>query len=51
MWLQRLLSELGANIEKTIKMFSYNQATISIAKNLVHRDRTKHIEINRNFIS
>ena len=51
MWLQRLLSELGATIEKTIKMFSNSQSAIGIAKNPVHHDRTKHIEIARHFIS
>lgn len=32
-------------------MFCDNQASISIAKNLVHHDRTKNIEIDRHFIS
>ena len=41
MWLQRLLSDLGATIEKTIKMFSNNQSAISIAKNTVHHDRNE----------
>ncbi|XP_022752239.1 uncharacterized protein LOC111300944 [Durio zibethinus] len=31
-------------------LFYYNKATISIAKNLVYHDRTKHIELNRHFI-
>ena len=50
-WLQRLLSELGATIEKTIKMFTDSQVAISIAKNPVHHDRTKLIEKDRHFIS
>lgn len=32
-------------------MMCDNQAAISIAKNPVHPDRTKHVEIDRNFIS
>nr|CAN77272.1 hypothetical protein VITISV_018551 [Vitis vinifera] len=50
-WIQRMLNELGISTKKPIKMFCDNQAAISIAKNLVHHDRTKHIEIDRNFIS
>ena len=49
-WIQRLLNELGISTEKLIKMLYDNQAAISIAKNLVHHDRTKHIEIDRHFI-
>ena len=51
MLLQRLLSELGATIEKTTKMFYDSQVVISIAKNPVHHDRTTHIEIDKHFIS
>ena len=32
-------------------MLCDNQAAISIAKNLVHHDRTKHIEIDIHFIT
>ena len=33
-----------------MSVFCDNLATISIAKNLVHHDRTKHVEIDRHFI-
>nr|CAN70101.1 hypothetical protein VITISV_041740 [Vitis vinifera] len=36
--------------EEPMKMFYDNQSAISIAKNLVHHDRTKHVEIDRHFI-
>ena len=49
-WLIRVLLELRILVEKSMKMFCDNQATISIAKNPVHPDRTKHVEIDRHFI-
>ncbi|EXB93652.1 hypothetical protein L484_018038 [Morus notabilis] len=49
MWLQRLLRELKVEAQDSVKMFSDSQAAISIAKNPVHHDRTKHIEIDRHF--
>ena len=42
--------ELRIPLEKPMMMFCDNQATISIAKNPVHHDRTKHAEIDRHFI-
>ena len=51
MWLQRLLRELKLKVQASVKMFTDSQAAISIAKNSVHHDRTKHIEIDRHFIS
>ena len=51
MWLQRLLRELKVETKDMIKMMSDSQAAISIAKNPIHHDRTKHIEIDRHFIS
>ena len=46
MWIRRLLSELGVTVEKPMKLFCDYQAAIRIAKNPVHHDKTKHIEIN-----
>ena len=51
MWLQRLLRELKVEVQDSVKMFSDSQAAISIVRNPVHHDRTKHIEIDRHFIS
>ena len=51
MWILRLLKELKLEPTNPIKLLCDNQAAISIAKNLVHHDRTKHIEIDRHFIS
>ena len=50
LWVKRVLSELRLYLEESISMFCDNKATISIAKNPVHHDRTKHIEIDRHFI-
>ncbi|RVW34590.1 Retrovirus-related Pol polyprotein from transposon RE1 [Vitis vinifera] len=50
-WIKRVLSELGQTSSSPILMMCDNQATISIAKNPVHHDRTKHVEIDRHFIT
>ena len=49
-WLNRLLEELRVPLKHPIVLYSDNQAPISIAKNPVHHDRTKHVEIDRHFI-
>ena len=49
-WLKRLLEELRVPNATPIELLCDNQATISIAKNPVHHDRTKHVEIGRHFI-
>lgn len=36
---------------KTVKLKCDNQAAISIAKDPVHHDRTKHVMIDRHFIA
>ena len=49
-WLKRLLQELQINITEPVLVLCDNQSAISIAKNPVHHDRTKHVEIDRHFI-
>lgn len=51
MWLNRLRTELKLEDGYPFKMTCENQAAMSIAKNPVHHDRTKHIEVARHFIS
>ena len=45
------MNELRLESPESFKMYSDSQAAISIAKNPVHHDRTKHVEIDRHFIS
>lgn len=51
MWLERLLDEIIIKLESPIVVLCDNQSAIAIAKNPVHYDRTKHVEIDRHFIS
>lgn len=51
MWLERLLKERQGKTRDRVRMFSDSQAATHIAKNPVHQDRTKHIEIDRHYIS
>ncbi|RVW36998.1 Retrovirus-related Pol polyprotein from transposon TNT 1-94 [Vitis vinifera] len=50
-WIKRVLSELGQTSSSPILMMCDNQAAISIAKNPVYHDKTKHVEIDRHFIT
>ena len=49
-WLRRLLQGLKMNVARLVKVLCDNQSAINIAKNPVHHDRTKYVEINRHFI-
>ena len=49
-WLTRLLEELQVPITTSMKLMCDNLVAIRIAKNPVHHDRTKHVEIDRHFI-
>ena len=50
-WLKHLLIELRIETEDPIEVLCDNQSAIAIAKNPVHHDRTKHVEIDGYFIS
>lgn len=49
-WLRILLSDLGFSSEKPMTLFCGNTVAIEIANNPVQDDRTKHIELDRNYI-
>ena len=49
-WLRILLSELGFGPKKPMMLFCNNTIAIEIANNPVQHDRTKHIELDRNYI-
>lgn len=48
-WVVRLLEELGVEKLKPITLHCDYQSAIHIAKNPVHHERTKHIEIDVHF--
>ncbi|CAM9001526.1 unnamed protein product [Rhodiola kirilowii] len=50
LWLKKLMGELGFFFERPTKLFCDNQSAIKIAENPIQHDRTKHVEIDRNFI-
>ena len=45
-WLRRILSELRVENENPVRVLCDSQAALSIVKNPVHHDRTKHVELN-----
>ena len=48
-WLVPLLEEIGVSNLKPVTIYCDNQSAISIGKNPVHHERTKHIEIDAHF--
>ena len=48
-WLVRLLSELGIQNLKPIRLCCDNQSAIHLGKNPVHHERTKHVELDCHF--
>ncbi|GKD76153.1 hypothetical protein Tco_1334435 [Tanacetum coccineum] len=49
LWIQNQMLDYGYNFMNT-KIFSDNESTICIVKNLVFHSKTKHIEIRHHFI-
>ena len=47
---KRVLAELKIPFEGSIQLLCHSQSAINIAKNSVHHDQTKHVEIDRHFI-
>ncbi|CAN0915260.1 Copia protein, partial [Linum grandiflorum] len=50
-WLKRVLEELKIPHGGPMKLLCDSQAAISIVRNPVHHDRTKHVEVDRQFIT
>ena len=50
MWIKSILEDLKIGISKPMKLYCDNKAAISMAHNPVQHDRTKHVEIDKNFI-
>lgn len=50
MWLQNFLTELGIQFHLSIVIWCDNQSTLNLYKDLVQRQRTKHIEIHMHYI-
>ena len=51
MWINRLIRELTSNEELTVKLLVDNESAITLSKNSVHHNCTKHIDTHYHFIS
>ncbi|RVW38219.1 Retrovirus-related Pol polyprotein from transposon TNT 1-94 [Vitis vinifera] len=49
-WLKKLLAEIGVAPSSKMNLFCDNTAAIAISHNPVQHDRTKYVEVDRNFI-
>ena len=50
-WLKHLLEDIGVYEDSSIKLYCDNQSALAIARNLVQHDRTKHMAMNRHYLS
>lgn len=51
LWLKRLLTKIGFKPTSEMDLFGQNMAAITIARNPIKHDRTKHMEVDRHFIN
>ena len=49
--LKHLLEDIGVYEDSGIKLYCDNQSALAIARNPVHHDRTKHMAMNRHYLS
>ena len=50
LWIKRIIQDLGLRHLEPMMLHCDNKAAIAIANNPVQHDRTKHVEVHRNFI-
>ncbi|XP_071727905.1 secreted RxLR effector protein 161-like [Rutidosis leptorrhynchoides] len=50
LWIKKLLTEIEFPLKETIQIMCDNEAAIAISENPVQHDRTKHDEVDRQFI-
>ena len=50
LWLKILLEELEVMVKLPLRIYCDNKVAINISHNLVHHNRTKHVEVDRYFI-
>ena len=50
LWVKRLISELKHEEQKGVKLMVDNQSAITLSKNPVHHNHTKHIDTRYHFI-
>lgn len=50
LWLKIILEDLKVRWKALIKLYCDNKSTINIARNPVQHDRTKHVEVDRQFV-
>ena len=50
LWLRNLLTKVGFPPRFAMNLFCDNKAAIDISHNPIQHDRTKHVEVGRNFI-
>ena len=50
LWIKIILTVLRIEVRKPMQLYSNNKVAINSAYNLIHHDRTKHVEVGRQFI-